>query len=59
MRLFIDFLRHEEAATAVEYAVMLAMILMAVIGGIGSVGGETFNMWGSIRDDIDLFFNGP
>ena len=31
MKSIAKFLREEEAATAVEYAVMLAMILMVVI----------------------------
>jgi len=35
------FLIDETAATAVEYAVMLAMILMTVIGAVLSVGSET------------------
>jgi pilus assembly protein Flp/PilA len=41
-------LRNEDGATAVEYAVMLAMILMAVVGAIGSVGAETGGMWSGI-----------
>jgi pilus assembly protein Flp/PilA len=39
------FLRDEEAATAVEYAVMLALILMAIITTIGAVGQTTGGMW--------------
>ncbi len=40
-------LRDEEAATAVEYAVMLALILAVIMGSIGSVGGTTGGMWSS------------
>ena len=46
------FLRGEEAATTVEYAVMLGLILAAVIGAIGSVGSETGGLWGSIDTDL-------
>ncbi len=44
----LQLLRKEDGAAAVEYAVMLAMILMAVVGAIGTVGGETGGMWGGI-----------
>ena len=44
--------RQEDAATAVEYAVMLALILIAVIGAIGSVGAQTGGMWGTIDSDL-------
>ncbi len=46
---------NEEAATAVEYAVMLAMILMAAIGAIGSVGVGTGGMWGGIVSELRSF----
>ena len=45
-------LRDEEAATAVEYSVVLALILMAVIGVIGTVGSLSGGMWGGIEDDL-------
>lgn len=52
-RFIRQFLRGEEAATAVEYAVMLALILIAVIGAIGSVGSQTGGLWGDINQDLD------
>jgi Flp pilus assembly pilin Flp len=36
-----QFLQRTEAATAVEYAVMLALILMVVIGSIYLLGQNT------------------
>ncbi|MBL8849556.1 MAG: Flp family type IVb pilin [Planctomycetaceae bacterium] len=41
------FLREDQAATAVEYAVMLALILLAMIGTIKAFGGASGSMWGS------------
>ena len=41
------FLREEHAATAVEYAVMLALILLAMVGTIKALGGASGSMWGS------------
>ncbi len=53
MRLFFQTLwRQEDAATAVEYAVMLALILIAIIGAIGSVGSQTGGLWGNIDGDL-------
>jgi Flp pilus assembly pilin Flp len=54
-----QFLFDDEAATAVEYSVMLAMILLACIGVITLAGGETYNFWGNNRDAIDAAINGP
>ncbi len=59
MRLLLNFLRQEEAATAVEYSVMLAMIILAVIGAIGGVGGQASNLWENIEADMTSAFNGP
>jgi pilus assembly protein Flp/PilA len=52
MKFLRSLIREEEAATAVEYAVLLALILMAVFGAIGSVGAGTGGMWGSINNDM-------
>ena len=53
-------LRDEEAATAVEYAVMLAMILLAVMGAVGTVGSQASGWWGGIESDLQAagFING-
>ena len=37
--------RDEQGATAVEYAVMLAMIVLACIGTIITLGQSTANSW--------------
>jgi len=42
------FLQGEEGPTAVEYAVLLALILIAIIAAIGAVGLQTGGMWGGI-----------
>ena len=52
MRAVWRFLADTEAATAVEYAVMLALILAVVIIGIQSVGGGNANMWQNNSDEI-------
>jgi pilus assembly protein Flp/PilA len=47
------FLRDSDAATAVEYAVMLAMILLAVLGAIGAVGSQAGGWWGGIQGSLN------
>ena len=46
------FLRSDDATTAVEYAVMLAMILVAIIIGVTSAGGGVSAWWTNIQNDI-------
>jgi pilus assembly protein Flp/PilA len=40
----LRFLASEDGPTAVEYAVMLALIMGAVVAGIGLLGGGTGNL---------------
>jgi Flp pilus assembly pilin Flp len=47
------FLLDSEAATAVEYAVMLALILIAVISSIGAVGAQAGGWWGGIQTNLN------
>jgi pilus assembly protein Flp/PilA len=37
--------RRTDGATAVEYAVMLALILMVVFGAVAAVGTKTSQSW--------------
>ena len=46
----VDFLKQEDGPTAVEYAVMLALIIVvciAAISALGSNASNTFNYVGS------------
>ena len=52
MPLLTRLLREEDAASAVEYSVMLAMILMAIIGAVGTVGSQSGGLWGGIESDL-------
>ena len=47
-----SFIRDEEAATAVEYSVLLALILMGIFGTVTIVGTETNEMLGGINDSL-------
>jgi pilus assembly protein Flp/PilA len=53
MKWIVALLREEEAATAVEYAVMLALILAAIVASISSVGQGTGGMWSTNKQAFE------
>jgi Flp pilus assembly pilin Flp len=52
MSLIAKFLADDEAATAVEYSVMLAMILLTTFAAITSFGGKTADLWTAILSGL-------
>jgi pilus assembly protein Flp/PilA len=58
MKRFQRLLQGEDGATAVEYAVMLACIILVCIGAITLVGGGTFNYWQNNRSELESAFSG-
>jgi Flp pilus assembly pilin Flp len=52
MQSLIQFLWMDDAATAVEYAVMLSLILTAVIASIAVLGGENGALWGKNSTEL-------
>jgi pilus assembly protein Flp/PilA len=53
MKALKNFLWREDGPAAVEYAVLVAMILLVCIGAITLVGGGTANFWGNNRDELN------
>ncbi len=47
-----QFLNDTSAATSVEYAVMLALILIAVIGAVAAVGQSTASSFNSTNSKL-------
>lgn len=45
MKLLSAFVRDDSGATMVEYAFMLALILLAVLGAVSYLGGQTSALW--------------
>ena len=56
MNKVLKFLKEEDGPTAVEYAVMLAMILAACLGGIGFLGENAAGSFQGSADDINAHF---
>jgi len=46
------FLKSEEGPTSVEYAIMLAMILMVVVGAITTIGVITHDSYEHSKNEI-------
>ena len=42
----------ERGATAVEYGLIAALIVVAVIGGLKTLGGGSNGMWGKISNIV-------
>jgi len=53
MRLFFaKLIRDFKAATAVEYGLICAMIVLAMIAGLNAVAGSTTTMWNNVSDTV-------
>jgi pilus assembly protein Flp/PilA len=50
------FLTDSDGTTAVEYAVLLAMILLSVIGSIGAFGGAAGGVFGHSESELRAAF---
>jgi pilus assembly protein Flp/PilA len=44
----VVFLKKEDGPTAVEYAVMLALILVAIFAAVANIGNTTSQMYNNI-----------
>jgi pilus assembly protein Flp/PilA len=51
VRTAVLFLKKEDGPTAVEYAVMLALIIAVVIAAVATIGTETGSMYNTISTE--------
>jgi pilus assembly protein Flp/PilA len=49
---FVNFLTNEDGPTAVEYAVMLALIVVVCIGAISALGANASNTFNYVATDV-------
>ena len=47
-RLSVAFLKNEDGPTAVEYAVMLALILVVILAAVANIGMTTNDMYNNL-----------
>ena len=46
------FIQEEEGATAVEYAIMVALIAAVIIGAVGLIGTNTTETFNAVADAV-------
>ncbi len=51
-RLWLALLREEDGPTAVEYAALLAVIFLAVVGAVAAVGQQAGNMFQNATEEL-------
>ena len=49
---FVEFLRNEDGPTAVEYAVMLALIIVVCIGAVTALGTNASNTFSFVSGQV-------
>ncbi len=59
MQMIRRFLNDEPGTTAVEYAIMLALILMVCIVGVAAFGNSQDSYWGRINGQMNTHGIGP
>jgi pilus assembly protein Flp/PilA len=52
MKALVSFLREEEGATATEYAVMLALIIVIALGAITALGEKVSGTFSDIESSM-------
>ncbi|TFI56539.1 Flp family type IVb pilin [Sphingomonas parva] len=52
MKRFAKLIRDERAATAIEYALIGALIVVACVGAFGLFGDEASNMWNGVSSNV-------
>ena len=54
IRMFARRLRRDKrGATAIEYGLIVALIVIAMMGGLKSLGGGAGGMWGDLGNTVE------
>ncbi|HEY6048529.1 MAG TPA: Flp family type IVb pilin [Sphingomicrobium sp.] len=46
---------HERGATAIEYGLIVALIALACVSGMQSLGGGVGGMWGKLQNTMNTY----
>ena len=52
MRVFIGIFKDERGATAVEYGLILALVVLAMVGAVSQFAATTTDMWSYISNQV-------
>jgi pilus assembly protein Flp/PilA len=50
--MFKKFIKDESGATAIEYGLIAALVAVAIVGALTTLGGSLTTMFGSVNSDI-------
>lgn len=57
---FRDLNDDTSGATAIEYALIVALIAIAIVVSLQEVAGESYELWNSVETDVNASIgNGP
>ena len=48
---------NQRGATAIEYGLIAALIVIAMMGGLQSLGGGVGGMWGKLGNSANTYMN--
>lgn len=51
-RFFMELLRDRSGATAIEYGLIVSLIVIAIIGAMEGVANENTGLWAIVRDNV-------
>lgn len=51
-KLFRTLWRDSRGATAIEYGLIVALIVIAIVAAISSVGGGAHSIWGNMANKV-------
>jgi pilus assembly protein Flp/PilA len=52
MNRFAKLVRDEKGATAIEYGLIVALIVIAMIAGLQIFAGSAIGMWNSVQQNV-------
>lgn len=52
-RLLRSLKRDEKGATAIEYGLILAMVVLAMMAALTNVARKTNNMWSNVSNEVN------
>ena len=53
LKLLMALLRDRAGATAVEYGLIVALIVIAIIASVQGVANENTGLWATVRSNVD------
>jgi pilus assembly protein Flp/PilA len=53
LKRLVAIIRDSRGATAIEYGLIVSLIVIAIIGAMSGVAGKTISMWGNVTNAVN------